>query len=84
VICGESLLNVKRVLYFDPKLSFEVLVDVTNIQLSYILIIKGTRCSNFLNVFFFGIERYMFRTGFLSIVRSVVLCDIYPVLCIQY
>ena len=53
MICGESLLNVKRVLYFDPKLSFEVLVDVTNIKLSYILIIKGTRYTNFLNVFFF-------------------------------
>jgi hypothetical protein len=33
MFCGESLLNIKYTLCFDPKLSFEVLVDVTNIRL---------------------------------------------------
>jgi len=33
MICGESLLNIKRTLYFDPKFSYEVLVDVTYIKL---------------------------------------------------
>ena len=36
-----------------------------------ILIIKK-RCTNFSD-FFFGMELYVFRTGFLSIIRSVVL-----------
>jgi len=34
--------------------------------------------------FIFGIEIYMFRTGFLSIIRSLVLFDIYLLLYIQY
>ena len=34
--------------------------------------------------FIFGIELYMFRTCFLSIIRSLVLYDIYLLLCIQY
>jgi hypothetical protein len=38
----------------------------------YILIIKPTRCTNFSNLIF-GIGLYMFRTGFLSIIRSLVL-----------
>jgi hypothetical protein len=38
----------------------------------YILIIKPTRCNNFPNLFF-GIELYMFQTGLLSIIRSLVL-----------
>jgi len=37
MICGESLVNIKHTLYFDPKLSFEVLVDVTNIRLVMLL-----------------------------------------------
>jgi len=34
--------------------------------------------------YIFGIEFYTFRTGFLSIIRSLVLYDIYLLLCIQY
>ena len=34
--------------------------------------------------FTFGIELYMFRTGFLSIIRSLVQYDIHLLLCIQY
>jgi len=34
--------------------------------------------------FIFGIELYMFQTGFLSIIRSLVLYNIYLQLCIQY
>jgi len=34
--------------------------------------------------FVFGIELYMFRTGLLSIIRSLVPHDIYLLLCIQY
>jgi hypothetical protein len=33
--------------------------------------------------FIFGTEFYMFRTGFLSIIGSLVLYDIYPLLCVQ-
>ena len=43
---------------------------------SYILTIKPTRCTNFLNLCF-GIELYMFRTVFLSIIKSLVLYDIH-------
>ena len=32
----------------------------------------------------FGLELYMFRTGFMYIIRSLVLYDIYLLLCIQY
>ena len=39
--------------------------------ISSILIIKPTRCTNY--SFIFGIELYMFRTGFLSIIRSLAL-----------
>ena len=39
----------------------------------YILIIKPTRYTNFSNVFIFGMELYMFRKGFLHIIRSLVL-----------
>jgi hypothetical protein len=34
--------------------------------------------------FIFGIELYMLRTGFLSIIRSLVLYDIYLLVCLQY
>jgi hypothetical protein len=34
--------------------------------------------------FIFGLELYMFRTVFLSIIRSLVLYDVYLLLCIQY
>jgi len=34
--------------------------------------------------FIFEIELYMFWTGFLSIIRSLVLYDIYLLLCIQH
>ena len=37
----------------------------------------------FLNIIF-GIELYMFRTGFLSIIGGLVLYDIYLLLCVQY
>jgi len=47
-------------------------LDITMLQIiSSILIIKPTRCINF--SFIFGIELYMFRTGFLSIIRSLSL-----------
>jgi len=35
-------------------------------------------------IFFFGIEIYMFRTGFLSIIRSLVLYTQQYVYVIQY
>ena len=35
-------------------------------------------------IFIFEIELYMFWTGFLSIIRSLVLYDIYLLLCIQH
>jgi hypothetical protein len=38
------------------------------------------RCTNF--SFIFGIELYMFRTGFLSIIRSLVLYTQQEVLCL--
>jgi hypothetical protein len=47
-----------------------------------VLIIKA-RDALFLK-FIFGIELYMFRTGFLPIIRSLVLYDVYLLLCIQY
>jgi len=36
--CGESLLDVEHTLYLEPKLSFEVLVDVTNNKLVIFLL----------------------------------------------
>jgi len=41
------------------------------IILKGILIIKPTRCT--ISQIYFGIELYMFRTGLLSIIRSLVL-----------
>ena len=52
------------------------------VQHEYILIIKPKRCTNF-KFFFFGIELYMFQTGFLSIIRSLVLYTQQQVYVIQ-
>jgi hypothetical protein len=48
----------------------------------YILTIKPTKCTNFWN-FIFEIELYPFRTGFLSIIRSLVLNTQQQVYAIQ-
>jgi hypothetical protein len=43
-----------------------------------------TKEMNQLLKFIFGIELQMFRTGLQSIIRRLVLYDIYLLLCIQY
>ena len=47
-------------------------IYIPTLRYNYSLITKPTRCTNFSNVFF-GIELCMFRTGFLSIISSLVL-----------
>ena len=64
-----------------PGCSFTVVHTSVSIRFQF-LIIKLTRCTNFSNLFF-GIEIYMFRTGFLSIIRSLVLYTQQQVYLIQ-
>ena len=47
----------------------------------FFFIIKPTRCT--ISQIYFGIELYMFRTGLLSIIRSLVLCTQQQVYVIQ-
>jgi hypothetical protein len=58
-------------LYKNPKIYrfFFLIWHLEDRASWYILIIKPTRCTNF-SKFILGIELYIFRTGFLSTIRS--------------
>ena len=49
-----------------------------------ISVVKPTRCTNFSNLFYFGITLYMFRTVFPSIIRSSRLYVQHSGICLTY
>jgi len=52
-----------------PQTLYETMLFLRSIQ-SVTSIVKPTRCTNVLNLFYFGMTLYVFRAVFLSIIRS--------------
>jgi len=66
-----KLLHLFIFLSHKIKCKREPVFDIhKSVHRNIISIVKPTRCTNVSNLFYFGMTLYMFRTVFLSIIRS--------------